>query len=122
MARDNVSVRRGMLTDEERSLVVLANKERLPVIVATLHACHKDLVDGEVQERPCEENAIVVGTPINWNNIKLQLMNLDSSKVVEVPWLSAVRVYRPDVAPPEDEMRRTIEAYSRGKAQREHPA
>lgn len=119
---EQTRVRRGMLTDEERALVVTANKERLPLVIATLHACHHDVVDGELQDRPCQEDEIVLGIPVNWNNIKLQLMDINYNKIVTVPWLSAVRVYRPDAMPPEDEIKRTIEAYGRGKVSREHPA
>lgn len=102
----------GMLADDDRTRLVRSNREQIPVVVGALTAyIHPDAAAQPQKSEPWYG----MGLCATWNEDSFWLAA--DEVTVEVPWLSAVRVWVPGTAS-EEEIKRTIQAYSLGAVER----
>lgn len=111
-----VSVPQGMLTAMDRTLLQVSNKEELPVVVGSLHACV--LYDGETALK-CEEPWYGMGVVAGWDGLRFLVAG--KRFAARVPWLSAVRIWRPDMVPDEQVIKGVIAEHQTGSVQQVHP-
>lgn len=104
-----------MLADDDRARIIRSNVDKIPLQVATLHAClHPD----EAVRPTCREPWYGQGIVATWSEADFWLaMDVGT---VQIPWLSAVRTWVPGTTN-EEEIKRTIQAYSHGKVEAPHP-
>lgn len=91
-----MKVLRGRLNSADRALLTESNRERHPVLVATLHGC--------IRGRGCEEPMQAVGICTGWDHEAFRLGSIADTFQTTVPWLEAVRVWHRDDAPTKEEV------------------
>lgn len=89
----------GRLTDEDRRILFESNRAGGRVLVATLHAC----IEYSQHRAPgCEEPYQAVGVVTTWDHDSFKLGGW--SFTVNIPWVSAIKVWRRAEAPSEEDV------------------
>lgn len=88
---------KGVLSDEERRIIIESNRTGRRILVAAMHAC---VVYDQRRATPyCEEPMQAVGAVKGWGHDSFQVGGW--SFLTSIPWPSAVRVWWRDAAPDE---------------------